>query len=82
MKLPLTIFLIVALLLTHYSYGQDSIAVKVIEKPRVIRDTVYYKLRVYNMGSKEVVWTKCCCKDRMKRKGDIVMIARKDLEIY
>lgn len=81
MKLILTIFLIIALLTSLNSTSQDSIAVKVIEKPRVIRDTVYYKLRVYNMGGKEVVWTKCVCATKRK-KGDIVMIARKDLEIY
>jgi hypothetical protein len=72
--------LTVALLIAAVASAQDSVAVKVIDKPFTIGDTTYYKLRVYGMGRSEVVLSQCCCKDRAKRrKGEIVMIAKKDL---
>ena len=76
MKLPL----LIALLTSLSSIGQDSIATKVLYKPVTINDTTYYHVRINWMDRKEIVIMKCCCKGKaIRKKGEIVMIAKKDL---
>lgn len=77
MKSLLTILLIIISLLIH---SQDSVAIKIIAKPITRNDTTYYLVRINWMDSKERVIVKCCCKDKaIRRKGEMIIVARKDL---
>jgi hypothetical protein len=78
MKKLIPILLIV---LVSQVKAQDSVMVKVINKPFDKGDTTWYKVRVYHMKGIEQVWIWCCCPDKKKRvKGEMIAVAKKDLE--
>lgn len=68
------IFILLALISTAMQ-GQDSVALKVTYSKK-IADTVYYQFKI--LGTKEIVNSKCCCLTQRK-KGELVMVAKKDL---
>ena len=71
-------FILVVLLATAMQ-GQDSVATKVLSV-RTIGDTTYYRVRLYDMRYTEQVIVKCCCRDKtIRQKGEMVMVAKKDL---
>lgn len=59
--------------------GQDSVATR-IAKVKTIGDTTYYTVFLNWMAKKEKVIIVCCCRDkRIRQKGEIILVARKDL---
>jgi hypothetical protein len=66
------LFLSVVILAT-WAQGQDSVPVKIIYA-KTKDSTTHYILK---MGNEKVTMS-CCCKPR--KKGETVMIARKDLQ--
>jgi len=66
------------LLLTAVGYSQtDSVQARVTWSDR-IGDTSYYQIKI---KGEKLINMKCCCKTK-RSKGDIVMIAKKDLLFY
>jgi len=69
--------LLILLLISSYSFGQsDSVKLKVT-KARSDNDKTYYWLK--NMETKENYFTICECYQK-HFKGEIVLVARKDIE--
>lgn len=74
------LLLILTIAVGYALNAQDSVALKVISKPQTINDTTYYLVRIDWMDHKEKVIVKCCCRDKtIRQKGEMVMVAKKDL---